>query len=180
MANLIGRRYAFALFEAGIELNKLQRFREDMLKVTDVLMKEVSLRKILSHPKVLKREKKDLLNSVFKDLVSVEVLNFLYILIDKRREGTIIEINKEFEKLFNEHENIVEVTAITSVEMDDEGKKKLAKALENKLNKTVKLKNVVDEDVIGGVLLKIENKIVDGTIKGQLEEIEKAMKGATL
>lgn len=178
MANLVSRRYAFALFDAGLELNKLKEFKSDMSKISDVLVNNVDFQKILSHPKVSKAEKKDMLNSAFSKLVSEEILNFLYILVDKRRESSILEISKEFKKLFNEHENIIEVTAVTSVAMDDKSTKKLVEALESKLNKTVSLKNIVDTDVIGGVLLKIENKIIDGTIKGQLQEIEKAMKGA--
>lgn len=178
MANLVGNRYAYALFEAGLELNKLREFKEDFSSVTDILSKEKELNKILSHPKISKDEKKELLNTIFGNKINKEVLNFLFILVDKRREDAIMEINKEFVKLFNEHENIVEVTAITSVQMDNKSKNKLKITLENKLNKRVQLINIVDKDIIGGVLLNIGNKVIDGTVKGQLEEIEKAMKGA--
>lgn len=178
MANLIGKRYAYALFEAGLELDKLEKFKDDISKVSNILMEEIGLKKVLSHPKVSKNEKKELLNNIFKDLISPEVLNFLYILVDKRREKSILEINKEFIKLYNEHKNIVEVTVVTSVTMNEKAKEKLAKTLQNRLNKKIKLKNIVDKDIIGGVLLKIGNKVVDGTIKGQLQEMEKAIKGA--
>lgn len=178
MANLVGNRYAYALFEAGLELNKLREFKEDFSSVTDILSKEKELNKILSHPKISKDEKKELLNTIFGNKINKEVLNFLFILVDKRREDAIMEINKEFKKLYNEHENIVEVTAITSVQMDNKSKNKLKITLENKLNKRVQLINIVDKDIIGGVLLNIGNKVIDGTVKGQLEEIEKAMKGA--
>lgn len=178
MANLISKRYAYALFEAGLELNKLKEFKEGISKVIDVLLQETELKKILTHPKVSKDEKKDILNNIFKNILSTEVLNFLYVLVDKRRENRVEDIQKEFLKLFNEHENIIEVTAVTSVLMDDKAKEKLTMTLENKLNKKVQLKNVVNKDIIGGVLLKIGNKVIDGTVKGQLEEIEKAMKGA--
>ena len=178
MANLIGKRYAYALFEAGLELNKLERFKDDITNIANILMEEDNFKKILSHPKVSKGEKKELLNNVFKDLISVEVLNFLYILVDKRREKSILEINKEFIKLYNEHENIAEVTVVTSVTMNEKAKEKLTITLQKRLNKKIKLKNIVDKDIIGGVLLKIGNKVIDGTVKGQLQEIEKAIKGA--
>jgi len=178
MADLISKRYAYALFEAGLELNKLKEFKDDLSSVVDVLLKEAELRKVLLHPKVAKDEKKELLNCIFNGRIATEVLNFLYVLVDKRRANVIMEINREFIELYNEHENIIEVTAVTSVLMDDNVKNKLRITLENKLNKKVQLKNVVDKDIIGGVLLNIGNKVIDGTVKGQLQEIEKAMKGA--
>ncbi|CCQ94692.1 ATP synthase subunit delta [[Clostridium] ultunense Esp] len=180
MAKLVGKRYAEALFEAGLELNKLEDFKEDIENVSKVLRTEIDLQKILNHPKISKDEKKDLLSSIFRGKVSEEILNFLYIIVDKRREGSMIEISKEFEELFNEHKNILEVTAITAVDMDKKLKNKLAQVLSNKTNKTIILNNVVDRDIIGGVLLKVENKIIDGTIRGQLQSIEKTIKGATL
>lgn len=178
MADLISKRYAYALFKAGLELNRLKEFNEDFSSVTYILFKEKELQKIFSHPKISRTEKKELLNSIFGGRISREVLNFLFVLVDKRRENAIMEINKEFLKLFNEHENIIEVTAVTSVLMDDNVKNKLRITLENKLNKKVQLKNVVDKDIIGGVLLNIGNKVIDGTVKGQLQEIEKVIKGA--
>ena len=180
MAKLVGKRYAHALFDAGLELNKLNDFKEDLTKVTKVIMEEPKLEQILAHPKVSKDEKKELLSSIFKDMVSEEIINFLYILVDKRREGYLIEISRYFEKLFNEHERIVEVTAITAVPMDNKAQDRLTRVLTNKLNKTVKLKNTVDKDIIGGVLLKVENKIIDGTIRGQLGAMEKTIKEISL
>lgn len=180
MAKLVSKRYAYALFEAGLELNKLNDFKENLMDIVNILEKEPQLKIILSHPKISKDEKKDILSSLFEGKVSQEVLNFLYILVDKRREGYLIDISKYFEELFNEHENIIEVTAITAVPMENKIIKKLTTVLTNKMNKTVKLKNVVDKEVIGGVLLKIENKVVDGTIKGQLNKMEKAIKNVSL
>jgi F-type H+-transporting ATPase subunit delta len=178
MADLVSKRYALACFEAGLELEKLEAFKEELSKVATVLEKEEDLKKVLFHPKVKKDEKKELLKAVFEKLVCQEMLNFLYVLVDKRRENLVLDIHKEFEKLYNEHQNTAEVVAITSVKMDDTLKEKLAKALENRLNKNIKLVNKVDKDIIGGVLLKIENKVIDGTIKGQLKEIERVIKGA--
>ncbi|NLY77167.1 MAG: F0F1 ATP synthase subunit delta [Tissierellia bacterium] len=178
MADLVSKRYALALFEAGMELDKINVFKDDLLKVVDVLEMEEGLQKVLFHPKVKKDEKKELVDSIFGKLVCDEMLNFLYTLIDKRREKLTLQIKKEFEKLYNEHENTIDVVAITSVEMDHQLKEKLKLSLQNRLNKKVNLENVVDKDIVGGVLLKIENKIIDGTIKGQLKEIERVIKGA--
>jgi len=173
MAKLVSKRYALALFETGLELNKIEEFKGEMSFISQVLKKEDRLENILSHPKVTKNEKKDLLNSLFKEKVSQEILNFLYIVVDKRREKYIEEINNYYHHLYNEEKNIIEATAITAVPMDGKAEEKLKIILSNKLGKNVELKNLVDKDLIGGVMLKVENRIMDGTVRGQLESMEK-------
>ncbi|QQY79179.1 ATP synthase F1 subcomplex delta subunit [Keratinibaculum paraultunense] len=180
MAKLISNRYAYALFEAGLELNKLDEFKKDLEIIVHTLDMEPQIQDILSHPKISKNEKKDFVSNVFGKMVCQEMINFLYVIIDKRRESYFMSISNEFKKLFNEHENILEVTAITAVPMDKKAQDRLKVILGNKMNKTINLRNVVDKDIIGGVLLRIENKIIDGTIKGQLESMEKVIKNVSL
>lgn len=177
MAKLIGKRYALALFEAGKELNKLDDFKEELNYISITLEKEPDLMKVLEHPKIAKKAKKDLITQVFKGKVSQEIQNFLYVIIDKGREENILDINSEYKKLYNEEKNIVEVLAVTAVPMDKGSQNRLAKILSTKMSKIVKVSNKVDKGVIGGVLLRIENKLIDGTIKGRLESMEKTIKG---
>lgn len=81
--------------------------------------------------------------------------------------------------MFNDHENIIKVVAVTAVPMEDKAKDKLSLVLKEKLKKTIELTNEIDKKLIGGVLLKVENKLIDGTVKGQLESIGRAIQGAT-
>jgi F-type H+-transporting ATPase subunit delta len=180
MAKLIANRYANALFEAGTELNKLEEFQKDLNLIKDVLEKEPKIEIILAHPKISKDEKKDLLNNIFGKSVSGEMLNFLYIIIDKRRERYLIDINNEFNDLFNEYENIINIVAITAIPMNEKHQEKLKLTLGEKLNKNVNLKNAIDPNILGGVVLKIDNKILDGSIKAQLENIERSIKISAL
>lgn len=177
MAKLIGKRYALALFEAGQELSKLDDFKEELNNISIALEKNVDLMQILEHPKVAKKAKKDLVAQVFEGQVSQEMLNFLYVIIDKGREENILDINIEYISLYNEEKNILEALAVTAVPMDKSSQNKLTKVLSEKLNKDVKVSNEVDEGVLGGVLLKIENKLIDGTIRGRLESMERTIKG---
>lgn len=180
MAKLVSNRYAYALFEAGLELNKLTEFKDNLQDITNTLEREPKIEIILAHPKISKEEKKELLTNIFGKDVSQEMLNFLYIIVDKRREGYLMEISKEFTELFNEHENIIEVIATTAVPMDSKSQEKLKVVLGNKMKKNVYLKNIVEPDILGGVLLKIENKIIDGSIRSQLQSIERTIKTGTL
>lgn len=179
MAKLVANRYASALFEAGIDLDKIKEFNNELDFLGKIFQGEERLLQILHHPKIGKSEKKSLIDILFKDKISLEMINFLYILIDKRREGYILEIVEEYKTLFNKHENIIKVVAITAVPMEDKAKGKLITVLKDKLRKTVELTNEIDNKLIGGVLLKIEDKLIDGTVKGQLESMGRAIQGAT-
>jgi len=179
MAKLVGKRYALALFEAGVDLNQIAIFDQELDYLKSIFVEEPKLLQIFNHPKISKAEKHSLIDELFKDRISKEMVNFLYVLIDKRREGHILEIIDSYKELFNEHENIVRVVAVTAVPMEEKSKAKLITMLTNKLDKKIELTNTVDNKIIGGVLLKVENKLIDGTVKGQLEAIGKAISGAT-
>lgn len=179
MAELVSKRYALALFEAGLDLEKVNEFNKELDFVKAVFQHDDKLIQILSHPKIKRDEKKGLIDELFKERVSIEMVNFLYILIDKRRESNILDIVDQYKRLFDEHENIVKVVAMTAVPMEKKAIAKLATVLGNKLSKKVELTNEVDSSILGGVLLKFENKIIDGSLKGQLESLGKVIMGAT-
>lgn len=176
MAKLVSKRYALALFETGLELEKIEEFKKEINSVSNVLEDEPKIELILNHPKISKDEKKELLNAIFKDIVSQEMLNFLYVVVDKNRERYIREISDYYDFLYNEEKNIVEATVITAVPMGKGTEGKLQLILTNKLNKNVKLKNVVDSNIVGGAMLKVDNKIIDGSIRGQLDSMMKNLK----
>ncbi len=180
MAELVANRYGEALFEAGLDLNKLEEFKKDYSFFIDTLEREKDLETILSHPKISTREKKSMLKEIFHKNLSQEFLNFLYVLIDKGRESHILNIWEEFIQLYYKHENIEEVTAITAVEMDEESIEKLRDKLSSTMDKKIIIKNEIDESIIGGVILKTESKIIDGSLKGRLSEMDKMIKNVSL
>lgn len=173
MAELIGRRYAEALYEVALELDKLEEFKTEIKIVVDIFKAEPKLKTIFEHPKLSKNEKKDIIDSIFKDRVSQEILNLCYIVIDKGRERYLADICREYTKLSNEKQGIVEAKAVTAVPMKDKEMKKLEEQLSKKLGKKVLLSNVVDTTIIGGVLVKIGDKIIDSSIKGRFQELYK-------
>ena len=176
MAELVAKRYAEALFEVAEEMGKLDGFKEEINGVSKVFEDEERLMTIFQHPKLSKKEKKDIVNSIFKGRVSQEILNFLYIIIDKGRERFISDISKSYTSLSNEKQGIVEAKAITAVPLGEEEKKNLEERLSKKLDKKIILTNMIDESILGGVLVRIEDKVIDSSIKGRLEEIEKNLK----
>ena len=180
MEKLVGKRYAEALFEAGLELNKLEEFKNEIKFVSDVFEGEEKLKIAFEHPKLSKNDKKDIINALFKGKLSDEILNLCYITIDKGREKYLTLISKEYKELSNAHQGIVEAKAATAIAMSKEEISQLQEKLSKQLNKKVVLTNTIDSSVVGGVLVKVGDKIIDGSIKGKLDSIYKSLNNMKL
>lgn len=176
MAKLVAKRYAEALFEVAAEDGNLEQIKEEIQFVSEVFESNPELKTIFVHPRLSKTEKKGMLEELFKGKVSEPVLNLSYITVDKGREGYLSEISKEFTILSNRKQGIVEAKAFTAVPMSEDELNALEERLSGRFNKRVQLSNLIDESVIGGVLLKIGDKVIDGSIRGKMEEIEKELK----
>lgn len=180
MAKLIGSRYASSLFEAGLELDKIENFYEELNFINNIFNSEAKLFQIFTHPRISKDEKKSLIDEIFKGRISKEISNFLFIIIDKRREKNLFEIIEEYKIIYNEYKEIIDVVAVTAVPMEEKSKRKLEVVLQNKLNKKVQLSNEIDKSIIGGVLLKLGDKIIDSTLISQLKDMEAVIKNVSL
>lgn len=176
MAELVVKPYAKALFDAGLELNKLKEFSQDMRFVENIFKSEDQLIQILGHPHINKIEKKELIKTIFGNNISGQSINFLYILIDKRREKGLFQIIDEFDDLYDDYSGILRVIAVTAIPMEDKSIAKLTEVLKIKTNKKIILTNEVDASILGGVLLKLENKFIDSTILSQLKSMESYIK----
>ena len=101
--------------------------------------------------------------------------NFLKIIIDKDRVSAIEAILKSYKSLLNEKNNVVEGVAITAIAMTNNEIKELESKLSSKYNKNVTLENKVDESVLGGVLVRLGNEEIDGTIKTRLAKMKEQL-----
>lgn len=175
MAELIAKRYAGALFEVAQEDNNLQSVREELEFVGTCLKENEEFEKLLNTPLINSNERKEILTNIFKDKLSNEILNFLYILVDKRRANAIHDIIREFNKMADASKNMVEGVAITAIALDQETLLKLQVQLSMASGKNVKLKNEVDQEIVGGVLVKIGDKVIDGTLKNRLGHLKQQL-----
>lgn len=180
MAKLVGSRYASSLFEVGLELGKTEDFYGELGSINDIFGSEEKLFQIFIHPRISKDEKKSLVNEILKDKVSKEVFNFLYIIIDKRREKNLFEIIEEYKSIYDDYNGIIDIVAVTAVAMNEKAANKLQIVLEKKLSKKIRLRNELDNSIIGGVLLKMNNKVIDATLVSQLKSMEAIIKGISI
>ena len=116
-----------------------------------------------------------LITKVFDGKLSQNMINFLKILADKDRLALLADIEKDFKVLLNEKNNILEGIVITAVPMKEEEVKELQTKLSAKYNKTVVLENEVDKSVLGGVLVRLGNEEIDGTVKNRLDKMKEQL-----
>jgi len=172
MAELIAKRYADALFEVSQELNKIQPIQNELQFIAACLKEYPEVDLLLKSPLVQLQEKKDIFTQIFNQQVSKEVMNFLFILLDKRRQGYIKAIIEEFKVMADAVRNEAEAIAYTAETMTQSDVLELQAKLSATSGKKVKLKNVVNKDIVGGVLIKLGDKVIDGTIKSRLEQMK--------
>jgi F-type H+-transporting ATPase subunit delta len=172
MEKLVANRYAEALFSVGLELNLLDKIKEAMTLSSSVLSENEDYYKLLKHPRISKTEKKEMLAEVFKDKLPQEVLNLFFILVDRGRLPYIPMISEQYVEFYNEEKNIIVAEAYTSVLLTDSQLKTITSKLEEELNATVQINNIVDESILGGIKLVYNNQIVDNSVASKLSRLK--------
>ncbi len=171
MAKLVSKTYSEALFEVALEEEKVELFLKELEFIVDSLKTYPEFFVLLKSPRINVDEKKKMIAEVFSDKLSEEMNNFLKIILDKRRSGYMEQIKDEYEKLVNEHMGIVKTVATTAVPLSEAEQNNLVEKLEKVTGKKIKLTNSVDKDLLGGVLVKIGDKVIDGTVKSRLNDL---------
>ena len=175
MINVIADRYAQALFEVGEETQTTSELYQELKQLVDILNENKDLYNFLKSPLIGREDKKNVMKNIFENQLSKNMNNFLKIVIDKDRMSTIGNIQESYKNLLNDKNNILEGTVITAVALNEKEIKDLEKNLSTKYNKNVTLTNVVDEAILGGVLVKLGNEEIDGTVRTRLSNIKKQL-----
>lgn len=175
MAKLVSKTYSEALFEVALEEEKIDLFLQELEFIIETFKTYPEFHELFKSPLVKVNEKKEVLNQVFGDKLSKEMTNFLKIILDKSRAHYIEPIKWEYERMVNRHKGIVKAVATTAIPLSDEEKMNLQNKLSNLTGKNIKLINEIDRSLLGGVLVRIEDKVIDGTIKGRLDDMKESL-----
>jgi F-type H+-transporting ATPase subunit delta len=168
----IARVYARSLFEVAKEQDKLDEVREQLGQIADAINDDRELQVFLFSPYFSTEEKKDGLRKVI-DGADPAVLNFLELLVENHRTPAIFRIRTVYDELW-EHENKLLPVEITSaVELDDEIARRIGDQIGEQTGQRVELTKTVDPDIIGGLVLRVGNSILDASIRNRLETLRK-------
>lgn len=174
----VARRYAQALFLSSQEKNLLDEVEAELKMVVESIKGSEDLSKIINRDLIPTDEKKAVLVKLFEGKISSQTMNFLKLVVDKNREKYLQDIYSEYTTLADHARKMLEAEVITAAELSPQIQETLKKGLSAHTGKEVRLKIEVDPSLLGGVMIKIGDKVYDGSarqqlqsIKGRLEEI---------
>ena len=165
---VLARRYAKALFEIALERKMLGKVREELSAFSYLLEKDVSLRNFLFSPEHSRASQKKAVEKAFADRFSAVFFNFILVLLEKRRQSLIHDIMTAFEVLHDRHLRKMRALAITAVPMDEKTLEQLRASLSKSMDMDMELQNRVDPEILGGVVIQVEGKVLDGSIRQHL------------
>ncbi|MFW5980411.1 MAG: ATP synthase F1 subunit delta [Halanaerobiaceae bacterium] len=173
--NEIASKYSQALYELGQNNNNLIKIKDELNEVWQIIEENVKLKNVLFHQRILRDEKKEVLEKLFADKISRVMLNFLKLLIDKRRIYYLEFIINEFNQKVNQAREILQIKVISAIPLNDQLFNKLSSKLDQILDYQIVLEQTQDPSILGGLKLKINNKIIDGSIKTRLENLNERL-----
>ncbi|MCF0148729.1 MAG: F0F1 ATP synthase subunit delta [Clostridium sp.] len=175
MYEYLDRRYALALYEVAEEKGKVQQYLEDLHQICNIIETNKDFYEVIKHPQISTKKKKRTFINIFKGHIDEELLSFLLILIEKDRILYLKEKLVEMEKIDLERKNTLKGIVKTTIPLTEEEFSNLVSTLENKYKKHVILKQVIDEKILGGIYVRVNNDVIDGTVKSKLDELKELM-----
>ena len=171
----IAKRYSTALFNAAVDMNAVDDVSNDTAAFRKLLLENPSLRGFLLSPQVLTKEKKSVLENSLKGRATDLFVEFLVLLIDKKRFPHVEEIMDGYGHLYEQHKGIIEIRAITAIPLEESLREKTIRILGERLGKKIRLTEKVDPEIIGGMILILEDKIMDGSVRYDLQKLKREL-----
>jgi len=177
MAESLKNIYANALFDLCEEKGITAQADEELFSVSKILSENEEYIKLLRSPLLDISVKKSLIEAAFGESVCETVLDFLCLVTEKGRAGSIEAISREFRRLWYEKQGILEVSVVTAMPMSEALEQKLKDKLEKVLEKKIIMKLSVDKSLIGGIIVRYDGSEMDSSVKGRLERLRAQIDG---
>jgi F-type H+-transporting ATPase subunit delta len=168
----IAEVYARALFEAATDDGVLDRVHDELGQFTDVLDEDRNLQLFLFSPYFSSEEKKDGVRRIVSD-ADERFVNFLELLAERHRMPAVFRIRRIFDGLWAEENKLLPVTVTSATELDAGLVDEIGKRIEEQTDRRVELSSNVDPDVLGGLMVRVGNMVLDATVRNRLEQLRK-------
>jgi F-type H+-transporting ATPase subunit delta len=168
----IAEVYSRALFEVAKEQGKLDEVREQLGQFADAVAEQRDLQVFLFSPYFSAEEKKEGLSRTVEGADEI-VMNTLQLLIDKHRMPALFRIRRQLDKLWEEENRLLPVQLTSAIELDEGTVKQVRDAIAEQTDRRIDLKTHVDPDILGGIVLRVGNSILDASIRTRLEQLRR-------
>ena len=165
-------RYAKSLISISKEQNSLETSFNDMLLVSSVCSSNKDFVNLLKTPIVKTDLKIKILNELLAKSISDLTLSFIILIAKKKREILLPEITECFIALYKNNKNIKEVSVVTAKPLDDDLRKEVMSYIEKQSNSKIELEEIIDESLIGGAIIRMDDKQLDASISSKLKSLK--------
>jgi len=164
--------YARSLFEVAQEQDKLDKVRDELGEFADAMNASRELQVFLFSPYFSTKEKVEGLDKAVSG-ADETVVNFLKLLIEKHRMPAIFRIRAEFDSLWEEENKLLPVQVTSAVELHKDTVKQIGDRIAEQTDRKVELSSTVDPDILGGIIVRVGNSVLDASIRNRLENFRK-------
>lgn len=171
----VARRYAQALFSLAQEKAMMDQVESDLGIIMQRLADNANIRRVVEHQDIAPERKVALVQQVFGGTVSPLTLNFVCVVVSKRREDHLREMYKQYVELANDQRGVLEAEVRSAVAMSPEQIDALASRLGNRLGKTLRLQAKVEPELMGGIVVRVGDTLLDGSVRTRLKRLRERL-----
>ncbi len=168
----IAEVYSRALFEVATEHDILDRVHDELGELADALAESRELQVFFFSPYFSSEEKKDAVDRVL-DGGDEHFVNFLKLLAERHRIPVLFRVRRAFDAIWAEEKRLLPVSVTSAVELDESLVKDIGKRIEDQTGRDVELSSSVDPDVLGGLVVRVGNMVLDASVRNRLEQLRK-------
>ena len=177
MAKLVSKTYGDALFAVALEESRMDEFFEAAKAVADILRTNEDFGKLMNHPKIIKEEKVKIVEEAFGNNVPKEIVGIMALMITKGRAEEMLSVFDYFIDLVKEEKKIGKADVTTAVELTKVQKENVEKKLLETTNyESFEMNYAVDESLIGGMIIRIGDRVVDSSIKTKIYNLSRELR----
>lgn len=175
MAKLVERRYATALFDLAKSEDKLASYEQEVKVIVKVLHDESDFMAVLKDHKVTVEEKVTLVETIFNGKVADPILGLLVLLIKKGRQEEMIGVLETFLECVEKESGIIRAVVTSAVPLKESQVATLKANIEASTKCKIELETIVDTSIIAGLIVRVGDKVVDASIKGEMQTLKKQL-----
>ncbi|PIE81073.1 MAG: ATP synthase F1 subunit delta [Candidatus Delongbacteria bacterium] len=165
------RKYTEAIFEIAREKGCIDSFKEDLKSISDAFSVSKDLNKVFGDSKISPAQKKEIFRGIFENKISKDCLSLGFIIFDKGRESILDLLYQDYVALVDEKEGVIEALITLAYDVDDSIKERILSYISSLGYSKIRSKYVVDNSLILGFTILIEDRILDNSFKGNLKEL---------
>ena len=169
------KRYASALFSAAQKTSAVEKIQQDLDTLAQLWQGTPDLRRAMESPLVPDDTKLRLIEKIFANEVSPLTRSFLVVLVEKDRENILVDVQEEYRRQADTARGLLRAHAVVAAPLDASQQQALVAGLQQRTGKMIALDVNVDPAILGGAIVRLQDTVIDGSVRGSLERIREQM-----